>query len=293
MWLLRPRSFWFVLISGYVQYALVGYLLSGLLLVLLALALGLPRRSWISGGVVLALVGTAFQLVLLAPAYLGSHPHGRPALTVLSLNLRLGNGDAAVAMDLVRREKPQIVVLEEITAPELARFTSDGLTAALPYSAGGPRGAASGTMVFSAYPLSEVVQVPLHHESLRLRVAAPSPFWLVAVHTGQPINEPGDWRADWGVLNQIVPALHGSVIVAGDFNTTLDHAPMRELLGKGFADAARTANSGWQPTWPRQLGMVAIDHVLTRGSYAAISTSTFKVPDTDHRALVARLAKVN
>jgi endonuclease/exonuclease/phosphatase (EEP) superfamily protein YafD len=281
------------LISGYVQYGLVGYLLSGVLLVLLAITLRLSATSWVSAGVVLALVGTAFQLVLLAPAYLGSHLHAKPALTVLSLNLRLGNGDAASAMALVRREKPQVVVLEEITAAELARFTSHGLTSMLPYAAGQPRGAASGTMVFSAYPLSEVVRVPLHHESLRLRVAAPTPFWLVAVHTGQPINEPDDWRADWGVLNQIVPALKGSVIVAGDFNTTLDHAPMRDLLGTGFADAARTANSGWQPTWPRQLGMVAIDHVLTRGSYSAISTSTFKVPDTDHRALVARLGTVS
>jgi hypothetical protein len=74
---------------------------------------------------------------------------------------------------------------------------------------------------------------------------------------------------------------------------------MRELEGRGFADAAEQANSGWQPTWPASgemsvLGvpvpsMLAIDHVLLTEELVATHTRSVTIPDTDHRALLATL----
>ena len=74
------------------------------------------------------------------------------------------------------------------------------------------------------------------------------------------------------------------------------------MLRDGMEDAARDANSGWQPTWPSPekvhvkgiptpFGLFAIDHVLMSPEFSATSTSTRVVRDSDHRALVAGLVR--
>lgn len=288
-----------MLVTSFVPFALFGYLVAAIGLALLRRGMEPVLRRWATGGIVLALSGAVFHAALLLPAYFGDHPTGRPDLTVMALNMHLGNADATSAVELVRSQKVQVASFEEVTPAEYQRLLAAGLRSTMPYASGTPGPDASGTVIFSAYPVSSPQTVPLSHGGYRVRVLAPTPFWLVAVHAGQPIVSPGGWQGDWGVLNSVVPALDGPVIMMGDFNTTLDHGPMRELLGKGFADAARSANSGWQPTWPsgsnstglpRFVGLLTIDHVITRGPYRAISTQTYVVPHTDHRALVALLA---
>jgi len=89
-------------------------------------------------------------------------------------------------------------------------------------------------------------------------------------------------------------------LVVGDLNATMDHVPMRSLVGIGFQDAATQADSQWQPTWPAagevsRLGfsvpsLVPIDHVLLSKGMRALHTESVTVQDTDHRALVATVA---
>jgi endonuclease/exonuclease/phosphatase family metal-dependent hydrolase len=78
-------------------------------------------------------------------------------------------------------------------------------------------------------------------------------------------------------------------MVVGDFNATLDHGPVRDLLGLGLRDAARESNAGWQPTWPAWLPLIAVDHVLVSRDLGVISTKSAVVEGTDHRALVAEV----
>jgi len=280
-----------VLATSFASFSLVGFAVAALGFGLLRRRTDPALRRWLTGIVVGSVVGVGYHAALLVPAYVGDHPSGRADLVVMNLSLKKGHADAEQAVALARREHAQVVVLEEVTQVELGRLLAAGITSTLPYQAGNPGSGNSGTMVFSAYPLSEVARVPLQHDAYRIAVAAPTPFWLVAVHVAQPLVGPGNWRADWSVLDQVVPTLTGRpVLMVGDFNSTLDHRPVRNLLGDGFADAARTANSGWQPTWPSTgLGLITIDHVLTNGGYRAISTSTFNVAGSDHKALVARL----
>jgi endonuclease/exonuclease/phosphatase family metal-dependent hydrolase len=83
------------------------------------------------------------------------------------------------------------------------------------------------------------------------------------------------------------------VIMAGDFNATLDHARFRALLRLGYADAAVQAGRGLVPTWgPRpggELAMLAIDHILLDPRCAVRAVSAHKLPGTDHRALFAKI----
>lgn len=282
-----------MLATSFAPYALLGYLLAALGLALLRRGTDPALRRWVGAGVVGSLLGASFHALLLLPAYLGETPAGKPDLVVMNLNLKKGHADAGEAVALVRREEVQLVVMEEVTPDELGRLHAAGIAETLPYEAGSAGAGGSGTVVFSAFALSEVARVPLQHDGYRIAVAGPVPFWLVAVHIAQPLVGPGNWRADWSVLTQVVPALDDRpVVLVGDFNSTVDHRPLRDLLGDGLADAARTANSGWQPTWPSTgLGLIAIDHVLSSEPYRAVSTETFRVDGTDHRALVARLGR--
>lgn len=291
LWLLQADTYWFVLVTSYTPYAVPGYLVALVALLVLRSGLVAPLRAWITGAAVLAAAGLVLHLGLLAPAYLGEHPGGDADLTVLTLNVRRGGADAAAVVRQVRADRAQVVVLVEATPRFRDALRSEGLDETLPHVGGAPGPSSSGTMIFSAFPLTDPAAIPLGHGTYRVRVAAPTPFWLVAAHLSQPLNGQGKgWRADWDVLDRVLPGLDGAVVVAGDFNSTTDHRPVRKLLGKGFEDAARQANSGWAPTYPSGWGLIAIDHVLTRGPYDAVSTSTRRVPGTDHRALVARLA---
>ncbi len=123
---------------------------------------------------------------------------------------------------------------------------------------------------------------------------------LLAVHPRPPTGDVDGWRTDHEVVRRAASALDGPSLVVGDLNATTDHRPVRALLGDGWADAATSARSGWQPTWPAD-GVVtrfgvelpslfAIDHVLTRGGPRATRTESVTVDGSDHRALLAVLS---
>ena len=85
----------------------------------------------------------------------------------------------------------------------------------------------------------------------------------------------------------------GPVILAGDFNATLDHWALRRLLRLGYVDAASQVGNGLSPTWGPQPGrrpaLLAIDHFLDRWRCTVLSTSTHVLPGSDHRAVYAEL----
>lgn len=129
--------------------------------------------------------------------------------------------------------------------------------------------------------------------------AARSSVHLLAVHPRPPIGAAAQWRADQMVVRQAARGLERPTMVVGDLNATMDHAPMRELVGRGYDDAATQARSRWQPTWPSagvvsRFGVVvppllAIDHVLVNHGLHAVRPESYTVGATDHRALVAAI----
>jgi endonuclease/exonuclease/phosphatase (EEP) superfamily protein YafD len=101
--------------------------------------------------------------------------------------------------------------------------------------------------------------------------------------------------ADWKQGLELEPRadLHGPVrLLLGDFNSTLDHAPLQALLSSGYRDAAATLGDGFAGTWPYDgtpLPKVTIDHVLADPRIAIRALSAHQVDGTDHRALYAQL----
>lgn len=120
---------------------------------------------------------------------------------------------------------------------------------------------------------------------------------VVAVHAVAPRPDTiADWRRDltW-IANQCASK---NVIMAGDFNATLDHmAPLGTHGGVmgDCADAASHAGTGgigtWSTAWPALLG-TTIDHVMATGMWKASGSAVLTDLDgtgSDHRPIVVQL----
>jgi endonuclease/exonuclease/phosphatase (EEP) superfamily protein YafD len=118
---------------------------------------------------------------------------------------------------------------------------------------------------------------------------------LICVHPHPPFppwarRAVSRWRDELAVLP---PPGDPPVLLAGDYNATLDHAEFRRLLRLGHADAASQAGHGLTPTWgPEPTGrppLLAFDHVLVDPTWAVLATSAHPLLGSDHRALFAEL----
>jgi endonuclease/exonuclease/phosphatase (EEP) superfamily protein YafD len=114
---------------------------------------------------------------------------------------------------------------------------------------------------------------------------------LLAVHTDSPdLGRNRAWRA---TLRQLPRAgARGPELMVGDFNATLDHAEMRRVLDRGWADAADRSGGGLVGTWPSDASpfpTVVLDHVLVGRGIGVRSTEVFGVHNSDHRAVLAVL----
>ncbi|TQM63019.1 endonuclease/exonuclease/phosphatase family protein, partial [Klugiella xanthotipulae] len=113
---------------------------------------------------------------------------------------------------------------------------------------------------------------------------------FVAVHTTPPVStHMGDWRDDLGWVERLCD--QPNVILAGDFNATVDHFP----ADLGCSDAAQFTGAAALGTWstsvPSLLG-APIDHVLYSSSWRAVGVSITTDNDeagSDHRPLTTRL----
>ncbi|WP_434089803.1 endonuclease/exonuclease/phosphatase family protein [Micromonospora echinofusca] len=281
-----------VQLLAFTPYAAAGSVLP----LLLALAL---RRRW--PAVVAALV-TATLVAVVAPRALpsGQPPVTGPTVRLLTANLLAGAGDARALVDLVRRHRVDVLAVQEFTPRAGAELDRLGLDRLLPHRQLDPRVGTVGSGLYARFPIGEggvrhnrggwgfdqshgTVAVP-GAPAVRVESAHPSaPYAL---------DQVGHWRADLAAQPPATP--DGPLrILAGDFNATLDHAPLRALLDTGYVDAADQAGAGLVGTWGPYDGdpipSVVIDHVLVDRRIAVRAVTVHRVPGSDHRAVLAEL----
>jgi endonuclease/exonuclease/phosphatase (EEP) superfamily protein YafD len=80
----------------------------------------------------------------------------------------------------------------------------------------------------------------------------------------------------------------------GDFNSTLDHAPVRRLIARGgYRDAADATGRGLLGTWGPYAGKpvppVTLDHVLAARRIGIRDVQVHGVKGSDHRSVLATL----
>lgn len=276
-----------------------------------ALLIGPRRRvrAAVSAGMVLML---AVQLAMLAPRVVPLPAKGRAAalaaptagapgrpLTVMSLNIGSSDLDASALVDAMRAHHVDILALPELNPAALDRLDSAGISRVLPFRVTDLDGSTVGNGIFSVFSLTTPGPVPDSAFRQSRAVASvpgiPAGIRLTAVHTDSP--RPGrvpGWRKDLSELLDLQRNGPANVptILLGDFNSSLDHRELRDLLSTGLSDAASAAGRGLWPTWPANSPappFVQIDHVLVSGELAVVSFTTVPIPGTDHFALVSEL----
>lgn len=118
---------------------------------------------------------------------------------------------------------------------------------------------------------------------------------IVAVHAVAPrMNEMDQWTSDLRWIADQCPV--GDVILAGDFNATVDHmAPLGVDGGDmGYCrDVASRTGNGMSGTWPSSLPALAgapIDHVMATENWTPSGSVVLDdAGGSDHRALVVQL----
>ena len=280
-----------------------------LVVVLLTLALlsRLARRLTFSLAVLL-LVFAGMNTAVLATRGFGSTdavPDG-PGITVLSWNTL---GDATSAEEVARLALE--VQADVVALPETNRQAADDI-AGLMAAAGAPM--AVHTVAFdqiaAARSTSLLIGADLGDYSvadgpstsvLPSLVAKPDSGkgpTIIAVHAVSPTgDEMANWRRD---LTWLAGACSGdNVIMAGDFNATIDHmARMGSKPGATLgncSDAATKAHSAAIGTWPTFLPAILgapIDHVMATEQWRVSSAVVVEDRDhvgSDHRPIVVKL----
>jgi endonuclease/exonuclease/phosphatase (EEP) superfamily protein YafD len=261
---------------------------------LLPLVLALALRRWAAAAV--AALATLLLAVGVAPrAVADDTPDGGPPLRVMTVNVLGGAGDPGDVVRLVRELRVDVLSVQELGPDVLAGLDAAGIAAVLPHRAVDDAYAG----IFARVPLADP---GLHRRDDGLRqtyatllVPGARPVVFEAVHTCSPYSlaQLTCWRADLAALPRATP--DGPVrILAGDFNATLDHGPLRSLLASGYVDAADRAGKGLVGTWGPYDGdripPVTIDHVLVDRRVGVRAVSVHAVAGSDHRAVVAELS---
>ncbi|SDK50249.1 Uncharacterized conserved protein YafD, endonuclease/exonuclease/phosphatase (EEP) superfamily [Actinopolyspora mzabensis] len=269
----------------------------GGVLLLLTLAL----RRWLTALVVA--VVTAVLAGSVAPRVFPDEQAGSGAqghsLNVLSANVYFGEADAEQLVRLVRQNDVDVLSMPELNSDMVDELRRAGLFETLPHRVLTPEPEGDGSGIVSRYPLRELSlasNTTMRQPSALIDLPGQRDVQYVAAHPVVPVG--GDTTSAWKreITTLPAPTTGGDQpvrILSGDFNATLDHTPLRKLLGRGYSDAAELTGDGLAPTWP-ELGRpwappVTLDHVLVSGDTAVHDYRTFKVGGTDHRAVFAHL----
>ena len=236
-------------------------------------------------------------------------PAGGESLTVLTMNLRCDEPALTGLVDIVEREQPDVVVLQDLSQEGWDYLRSTSWWQALPQHSPQPKdqplAAAEtdpcGSVVFANATVTQVSAPDA--QQLVVSVDLLSGSLLVV-----PVSLPtlgagfGSWLRGFETLDEAIAAqaptagteAEAPMLVVGDFNATREHLPMRQLIAEhALVDAAQQGGAGWQPTFPadrRYPPLIAIDHILLSPSLRASEVTAFSVRFGAHRGLIARIS---
>ncbi len=225
-------------------------------------------------------------------------PPDAPTLKVLVFNLWSGNSELAAVERLVRREQPDIVLLQEANGKG-----HDALMSRLSevYPTNVSRDAACSTRVLALYPLRERV-VGEGCTMAGARLVLPSALgggelFVASIHlqnqrpfgaSDAAARELGEDMARWA---------RTSAIVGGDFNATSWSWALRRL---DSANGLSRRTHG-VPTWPAPapggarlappVALLPIDHLFATSDWATVRVRRAPATGSDHHPVIVELSR--
>ncbi|WP_314615543.1 endonuclease/exonuclease/phosphatase family protein [Streptomyces stackebrandtii] len=214
-------------------------------------------------------------------------------VTVLAANVEYGQATGALT-EAIRREHPQLVFVSECdTACGHALTTA--FAAELPHHTSVDAGGASGSVLLSAYPLTDrrVIPAAMGMPGATAEIGG-MPVRLQLAHPLPPVPGQVDaWKRELGRIADAARDEPGPLLIAGDFNASQDHAAFRRILDVGhLSDSAHLADTSRTPTWPME-GLLPpfaqIDHVLVSRNFTVRNIRFLDLAGSDHRAVLSSL----
>ena len=276
----------FIQLMAYTPYVLV-------LSVLACVAIGFLRR-W--GALTVALVGVAAIAIAVLPREFGGPEDAPPGteIRMLSLNTLRGNADVTRLLEIIEERDINVLSLQELPVNGVKRLKRRGLQEILPYRVLGIEDEGGGG-VYTSFPANGMrptltklrqprakIKPPraIDFEVMSVHPRAPTgpkltPYWSREISRLPKADEPGPPR-----------------VLAGDFNATLDHVKLRDLMDTGYRDASEVMGDGLLTTWPSKLKWplpVTIDHFLVEEPIKIRDYDVMQVNNTDHRAIYTEL----
>lgn len=279
-----------LLVSALSPYLMVGAVISTVLLLI-------TGPWWAAAPAIILSVAALFGQL---PLITASGNASGPELRVLTANLHESAVDAK-ELAAIARDRTDVLVVQELTAEFVGELGRQGLDSDFPYRALAPAAGADGVGIWSRHPIVQSSRVSGYElGALTASIQVPgvaADAVVLGLHLVGPWPQPVDeWRREIADLPDTLRetagiAGPGAVIVAGDFNATMDMAPFRRLFRDGFEDAREHAGAGLAATFPADSAippLVGIDHILIRNGSAS-GTRTVSIPGSDHLGLSATI----
>ncbi|MDQ2630585.1 MAG: endonuclease/exonuclease/phosphatase family protein [Actinomycetota bacterium] len=288
----------FGLEAGFPLVPLMAFTPYAAIAALLVAGVATALRNWAAAAV--AGLATLCLAIAVLPRAVGDgtvEAAGRETFTVLSANIHHGTAEAEALVDLVDRYEPDLLAIQELTPGFDRRLRLAGLDRQLPNEVLETRRGVSGSGIYSSLPMRKLTAPQVfafRQPRAVLRLPDGRRFRVVDVHPYPPQSHHVE---QWTAALESLPATGEGVpwVLVGDFNATLDHSLLREILDRGYRDAGDVAGEGLEPTWPaddwasRAPG-VTIDHVLADERLGVVDYEVEELPGSDHRAVFAELA---
>lgn len=277
-WLQRPLAFtpgplsWLLDLASHWQW-----------LFLAGLLLAVAGASWLDRRWLLALLAAPLPWLSAAPG-LPSGKQGAP-LAIASANVHLDNHDVSALRAWLARERPQLVVLQEVS-PEYAQALL-GL-ADYPHQVVSPQHSPFGIALLSRLPIRQSAVLVDDQGVARIEAEldlAGCAIGVTAVHPMPPLTPRYRLQRD-SQLHALLrrgQARNLPALLAGDLNSS----PWSAAFA-GFAALGWRRASGLQPTWGGPLG-IPIDQVLASPQWRLDSQTRGPDLGSDHRPVLVRL----
>ncbi|WP_373311591.1 endonuclease/exonuclease/phosphatase family protein [Catellatospora chokoriensis] len=216
----------------------------------------------------------------------------------MSANVLVGSAGPAELVDLVRTRRVDVLALQEVTPDFLAAADAAGMRDELPYRADYAVPGVEGSALLSRHPLRGAgVRVnPGGFQQAHAEVSVPG-GGSVLVESAHPLAPWADfvtplWKRGFEGQPRATP--QGPVrVLLGDFNATLDHHLLRDLIDSGYRDAADVLGRGLSGTWGPYDGdtipPVTLDRVLADRRVGVKDFQVLELPRSDHRPVYAEL----
>ncbi|MFB9183948.1 endonuclease/exonuclease/phosphatase family protein [Dactylosporangium sucinum] len=268
-------------------------------LVPLAIAI-LTKRIW--PAVVVAVATIALAACVLPRMIADSDPgtEDGPSLRVMTVNMLMGRADPVRIVHLIREHKVDLVAFQEFTPEGEDALIDAGMSGLLPNAVSFSKPGVAGSAIYSRFGLTNQgyrqFDVDFGQAQARVNVPGAKELHVESVHPCAPAPSSARdecWVANLAAQPAATPEGPTVNILLGDFNATIDHEAFREVLAKGYRDAADVVGAGCVGSWPYDdrwfIPGVQLDHVVADKRVGVRKVSVHQVAGSDHKAVYAEL----